>query len=136
MGPVPALVCHGAPAHSHCRRAPPLTGKNHAMHPYIARLFATGWALVILHTGALCALAGGGDVPLGPGSPAAEGRSDALLDSAPAVLPGERLGEAATSPRQHALADPTLAATAAKRTQLRYLVRCALPADVTLYADV
>jgi hypothetical protein len=33
------------------------------------------------------------------------------------------------------LADPSLASTAAKREQLRYLVRCALPADITLYAD-
>jgi hypothetical protein len=35
-----------------------------------------------------------------------------------------------------ALADPTLASTAAKREQLKYLVRCALPADVTVYADI
>lgn len=34
-----------------------------------------------------------------------------------------------------ALADPSLASTAAQRKQLQYLVRCALPADVTLYAE-
>ena len=43
---------------------------------------------------------------------------------------------AAGSPIQIALADPTLASTAAKRKQLTYLVRCALPADVALYADI
>jgi hypothetical protein len=41
-----------------------------------------------------------------------------------------------TVPQQHALADPTLASTAAQRKQLTYLVRCALPADVALYADI
>jgi hypothetical protein len=43
---------------------------------------------------------------------------------------------AAGSPIHRALADPDLASTAAKRKQLTYLVRCALPADVTLYADI
>ena len=43
---------------------------------------------------------------------------------------------AAGSPIQMALADSTLAATPAKREQLKYLVRCALPPEVTLYADL
>ena len=43
---------------------------------------------------------------------------------------------AAAAPQLHALADPTLAATAAKRQQLLYLVRCALPPEVVLYADL
>jgi hypothetical protein len=42
---------------------------------------------------------------------------------------------AVASPGLIALADPSLASTAAKREQLKYLVRCALPADLTLYAD-
>jgi hypothetical protein len=42
---------------------------------------------------------------------------------------------AVASPSLIALADPSLASTAAKREQLTYLVRCALPADITLYAD-
>jgi hypothetical protein len=33
------------------------------------------------------------------------------------------------------LADPSLASTAARREQLKYLVRCALPAQITVYAD-
>jgi hypothetical protein len=40
------------------------------------------------------------------------------------------------SPRQIALADPSLAATPAQRHQLTYLIRCALPAEVVVYADV
>lgn len=39
---------------------------------------------------------------------------------------------AAGSASQRELADPTLASTAAKREQLKYLVRCALSADVTV----
>jgi hypothetical protein len=50
------------------------------------------------------------------------------MDGAPPALPAVL--------HQRALADPTLAATAAKREQLKYLVRCALPADVALYADI
>jgi hypothetical protein len=42
---------------------------------------------------------------------------------------------AAGSTTQRELADPTLAATAAKREQLKYLVRCALPTDVTVYTQ-
>ena len=42
----------------------------------------------------------------------------------------------AGSASQRELADPTLAATAAKREQLKYLVRCASSADVALYADI
>jgi len=41
----------------------------------------------------------------------------------------------AGSAQQRELADPTLASTAAKREQLRYLVRCALPEQSTVYAD-
>ena len=38
-------------------------------------------------------------------------------------------------PRQIELADSSLAATAAKRKQFTYLVRCAMPPDVELYAQ-
>jgi hypothetical protein len=41
----------------------------------------------------------------------------------------------APTPRQIGLADPSLASTAQKRQQLSYLVQCALPADVELYAQ-
>src|SRR5262245_21727095 len=42
---------------------------------------------------------------------------------------------AASYPVQIELADATLAATAEKRAQLRYLVRCALPEHITVYAE-
>jgi hypothetical protein len=98
------------------------------MRSSIARLLATSWAVVVLHTGALCAAAGPGDVPLGLMTPRGEERPDAPMDGAPPALP--------TVLKQRALADPALASTAAKRKQLTYLVRCALPADVALYADI
>jgi hypothetical protein len=87
------------------------------MRPSLVRLLATAGSVVLLHTGALGAAASQGDVP-----PAAR------LDGAPPTLP--------TVPHPRALADPTLASTAAKREQLKYLVRCALPAEVALYADI
>jgi hypothetical protein len=47
--------------------------------------------------------------------------------------PGETSTAGSTSQRE--LADPTLASTATKREQLKYLVRCALPSDVTVYTQ-
>ena len=98
------------------------------MRSSIVWLLATGATVVLLHIGALGALAGQEDLPRGRLSPPGEEHADARLDGAPPALPAV--------PQQHALADPTLAATAAKREQLKYLVRCALPADVTVYADI
>jgi hypothetical protein len=98
------------------------------MRPSIVRLLVTVGAIVLLHTGALGAAAGQGDVPLGLLRQPAGGHPDAPMDGAPPALP--------TVLKQRALADPTLAATAEKRKQLTYLVRCALPADVALYADI
>jgi len=96
------------------------------MHPDIVRLLVTGWVVVLLLTGVLGATAG--DVSLGLLSLPGEEHPDVPMDSAPPVLHG--------GPQQRALADPTLASTAAKRQQLTYLIRCALPADVALYADI
>ena len=99
------------------------------MRPSIVRLLATGWAVVFLHTGALGAAAGQGDVPRG------------LMSQPEGRTPGRAYGRRSPGPpprssNQRALADPALASTAAKRKQLTYLVRCALPADVALYADI
>jgi hypothetical protein len=60
------------------------------------------------------------------------GASLAADDGPPATppLPGPGI------PRHVALADPTLAATPEQRQQLMYLVRCALPEEVVLYADI
>ena len=52
-----------------------------------------------------------------------------VVPEAPAPTP------AVAKPTLIALADPSLASTMAKREQLKYLVRCALPADMALYAD-
>jgi hypothetical protein len=55
--------------------------------------------------------------------------------AAPGVGSPATLPPAAGRPIQRALADPDLASTAVKRHHLTYLVRCALPAEVTLYTD-
>ena len=61
---------------------------------------------------------------------------DELRDHAsPASTASQRETSTAARPRQIELADPSLAATAAKRKQLTYLVRCAMPADVELYTQ-
>src|SRR5262249_53524270 len=52
-----------------------------------------------------------------------------------AALHQQAQAPAGASPTLIALTDPSLASTAAKRTQLTYLVRCALPAELALYTD-
>ncbi len=66
------------------------------------------------------------------GAPAAGPSASAAPGVATPATPPPTVG----SPLPIALADPDLASTAAKREQLTYLVRCALPADVTVYADI
>jgi hypothetical protein len=64
------------------------------------------------------------------------GKPDGLRDSgAQGVATPQAEMPATTIPRQVELADPSLASTVAKRTQLTYLVRCALPEDIALYAQ-
>jgi hypothetical protein len=64
------------------------------------------------------------------------GQSDGLQDNIPLVSSAPQTERpAVVMPRQFALADPELASTAAKREQLTYLVQCALPADIVLYAE-
>ena|SRR5256885_1958682 len=99
------------------------------------------WSVIVLS--AVCAYAGPGDNGLRANGVAANGvsqssvgQSAGLKDSAAqAVTAPYTATPAAVSSRLMALADPNLASTAAKRQQLTYLVRCALPEDVTLYAD-
>jgi hypothetical protein len=56
--------------------------------------------------------------------------------SATQAFTASQAGTAATTiPKPIPLADPQLASTAAKRHQLTYLVRCALPADIELYVE-
>ena len=82
---------------------------------------SAGWSLLMLST--VSAWAGPGTDPMS--SP----------DRPPAALYQQAQAPAGTSPMLIALADPSLASTAAKRAQLTYLVRCALPAEVAVYAD-
>jgi hypothetical protein len=61
---------------------------------------------------------------------------DELMDRAsPASRAPQIKRLTAARPSQIELADPSLAATAAKRKQLTYLVRCAMPPEVELYAQ-
>jgi hypothetical protein len=99
------------------------------------------WSVMVLS--AVCAYAGPGYNGVASNGVSANGVSQrsvgtaaGLKDSAAQAVPAPHAETpAAVSPRLIALADPTLASTAAKRQQLTYLVRCALPEDVTLYAD-
>jgi len=99
------------------------------------------WSVMVLS--AVCAYAGPGDNGLQANGVSANGvsqrsvgQSAELKDgAAQAVTAPHAATPAAGSSRLVALADPTLASTATKRQQLTYLVRCALPEDVTLYAD-
>lgn len=89
----------------------------------LARLCTLCWALVLLS--AVWVHAG----DRAPGSPD-NGEAPQALAPPPAERPG------ASGPRPIALADPSLASTPEKRQQLTYLIRCALPADIVVYADV
>ena len=104
-------------------------------------LLAACWGVVVL--GAMSASAGvGGNsihlngLSLNGVSQSGVGKSEGLRDSvAQGVATPQAEMPAATIPRQVELADPSLASTAAKRAQLIYLVRCALPEDITLYSQ-
>jgi hypothetical protein len=99
------------------------------------------WSVLVLS--AVCAYAGSGDNGVAANGVNANGVSQRSVgqsaepkDSATqAVTAPHAATPAAVSPRLIALADPNLASTAAKREQLTYLVRCALPEAITLYAD-
>src|SRR5262245_32611708 len=105
-------------------------------------LLMTGWCVLLLRAGWASAGAGSNGLPLtgmhlngarqqAGATAAGDGASAGNGAAKPSTTP-----PAAGSPVQIALADPTLATTAAKREQLTYLVRCALPADVALYVDI
>ncbi len=105
-------------------------------------LLMTGWCVLLLRPGWAAAGAGSNGIPLNGmplnGARQQDGATAAgpSASAAPGVATPSTPPPAAGSPVQMALADTTLAATAAKREQLKYLVRCALPAEVALYADI
>ena len=105
------------------------------MPPTTAQRLATVWVLVVLSTASLASADGMDAAPGGPSQPPERGAPDTGLSQATPAAPTDQ----STPPpaaQQIALADLTLAATAATRKQLTYLVRCALPPEVALYADI
>ena len=99
------------------------------------------WSVLIFSTVSTCAGPGVSSVPR-LGRPQADMGQPAMAptpdrpDTVAQVAPEPPVATlAVASPGLIALADPSLASTAAKREQLTYLVRCALPAELTLYAD-
>src|SRR5437588_5553358 len=98
-------------------------------------LLAVCWGVVALSVVYAFAGAGGNGVylnglSLNGVSHNGVGKADGLKNSvAQEIAAPQTETPAATLPRQVELADPHLASTAAKRQQLTYLVRCALPAD-------
>jgi hypothetical protein len=99
------------------------------------------WSMLVLSTVSACVGPGAysmhrTDVPLSGMSQQAMEPASGIRDSGTQVAPGPPASTSAVaSPTLIALADPSLASTMAKREQLKYLVQCALPADVALYAD-
>ena len=104
-------------------------------------LLAACWGVVVLSAVSVSAGAGGNGVrlnglSLNGVSQSGVGKSDGLRDSVAQGVPAPQAETpSATIPRQVELADAALASTAAKRAQLTYLVRCALPEDIALYAQ-
>lgn len=99
-------------------------------------LLAIYGAIVGLGLGYPFVASGVGHDQLGQVSPQGARYPDELMDRAsPASTAPQIKRLTAARPRQIELADPSLAATAAKRKQLTYLVRCAMPPDVELYAQ-
>ncbi len=110
---------------------------------------AACWRLLVLSVGGVCVgVAATGMPRIGacvPGlcpravRPAASASPRTAASASPRTAQTVPAPPAATPAAGHAsqreLADPTLASTAAKRAQLKYLVRCALPATVTLYTQ-
>jgi len=105
-------------------------------------LLVTCWCVLLLRAGWAAAGAGSNGIPLNGMPLNGASQQDGASAAGHSVNAAHGVGTPSTpppdagSPIQMALADPTLASTAAKREQLKYLVRCALPADVALYADI
>src|SRR5262245_17274548 len=111
------------------------------MPPCKALWRSTCWSVVVLS--AVCAYGGPGGHGVQPHGMSAHGvrqrsvgpSAELQESTAQAVTAPQAVAPAVDSSTPVALADPTLASTAAKRAQLRYLVRSALPAQSTVYAD-
>src|SRR5712691_2197686 len=115
---------------------PHLASKGHWMKTCQTLLLAACWGVVVLTAVSTCAGSGCNGIHLNGFSlnglsQSGVGKSDGFRDSvAQGVAAPQAETPSATIPRQVELADPSLASTAAKRAQLTYLVRCALPEDI------
>jgi hypothetical protein len=103
-------------------------------------LLSACWSIMVLSAAGVSAGAGDNGIPLNGltlhdtsqhGVGTAAGHRD---PAGQVVVTSHSAQPSAVSPRQIALANPDLASTAEKRHQLTYLVRCALPKTVVLYA--
>jgi hypothetical protein len=94
------------------------------------------WSLLVLSVVCVSAGTDGNGIHLNGASQRAVSTAGSPRNSAAQAEPAPPTAPpAASTAQQRELADPSLAATAAKRDQLKYLVRCALPADVTVYTQ-
>ena len=104
-------------------------------------LISVCWSIMVLSAGWVSAETSNNRVPrngltLNDTSQHGVGQSTGRRDLAVQVAATTHTARpSAVSSRQIALANPDLASTAEKRHQLTYLVRCALPETVVLYAD-
>jgi hypothetical protein len=119
---------------------PHLASKEHPMKPPNIWLRFATYGIAVLST--VCVSTGVGCQvihPLGLSNGMSQQggeTSDRLSHSAlPTVASPQVDTSSAITPRLVALADPYLASTAAKREQLTYLVRCALPEGIELYTQ-
>ena len=105
-------------------------------------LLMTCWCVLLLRAGWASAGAGSNSIPLNGMPLNSASQQDGATAAGHSAQRGPRRGDSVYDtaccgqPHPDCLSDPTLASTAAKRKQLTYLVRCALPADVALYADI
>src|SRR5215831_14036749 len=111
-----------------------------SMHPRTLLAHAVCWSLMVLSMGNGSADVAANGIPLQaeafPGvSQQAVSTAARFSHRVAQAVPAPAETSTAGSASQRELADPTLASTAAKREQLTYLVRCALPADVTVYTQ-
>src|SRR5918998_4745285 len=101
------------------------------MYPSNVLLLAIYGAIVVLGSGYPFVASGVSNDRLGRVSQQGARYPDELMDSASPASTSPQIGISMTArPRQIELADSSLAATAAKRKQFTYLVRCAMPPDV------
>jgi hypothetical protein len=107
----------------------------------LLRLRAPSWSVLLLLAGWAAAGAGGHGIPRhglalhGASPPDRSPTAGHSASAAPGVTPPSTPRPAAGSLIPRALANPALASTAAKRDHLSYLVRCALPEHIRVYAE-